>query len=112
MGVGPSDFYFYKPIPQKYKELNEQTLKKAGVQPGSNFTTYENKRISNEARAKNRVTDNLKSSARSKTLTLSLVSDLRNPLPIDCKFLILDLVGEDNTTLLIFLMLIPVEKVP
>ena len=34
------------------------------------------------------------------------------PLPIDCKFLILDLEGLANTTLSIFLILIPVEKVP
>ena len=41
-----------------------------------------------------------------------LVSLRRNPLPMDCKTLILDFDGEANTMLLIFLILIPVEKVP
>ena len=37
---------------------------------------------------------------------------LRNPRPIDCKFLILLLDGEVNTTLCKFLIFMPVEKVP
>ena len=40
--------------------------------------------------------------------------DIDNPiwLPIDCKFLILDLLGDAKTTLCKFLILIPVLKVP
>ena len=40
------------------------------------------------------------------------MSDILNTLPIDCKFLILDLEGEAKMILCKFLRLIPTEKVP
>ena len=53
-----------------------------------------------------------RSSAISYNVTLSLSSDILNPLPIDCKLRILLLLGDANTILCSLFMLIPVEKVP
>ena len=52
------------------------------------------------------------SSAISYKVAMSLPSPLRKTLPIDCKFLTRDLLGEAKIILCNRLMLIPVEKVP